>query len=496
MFFTGQADIDQITSALLHHLLTRYLGGTIQNYAKGVELFTSEVIQGKGIEESLNSAVTHINNDSNLTAIKRLVEWFIAYELSGLSYDFAEEILKLSTGGDQNAYSSLFTLDSELGPFTREENAILKKALDDPYIHLEDRVILALCMTFGLRPIQISLLKQSDFIERANMGISYINVPRVKQGQPTRRTQFTKRVLKPETATLIKDLIKTHQEVFAEMNIQEPPLIMRRYNLYDRKHPYKDSFVSKYYRKGTNPDWTKHLSHENPHQGIYDSSRKSDQGHHVNSGLIVYRLRCIEDHLPKSPRTGMAFNLTPYRFRYTLGTTAVIEGMTEVEVADLLDHSNIGSVKHYFRYTQEMFEILEEATNKRVEQQHFVAAWTREGDQEANIYGKDIVETRHFTAIGKCQKDSVCMLEPAVACYQCDKFCPSKNVNTHKNALINLEDKVEILKGTSTGSVIHQLDEAVAGCEAAIAYSEGKAVNFINAGGNIKMTPTLGESNE
>jgi len=264
MFFTGQADIDQITSALLHHLLTRYLGKTIQYYANGIELFTSEVIQGKGVKEAINSAITHINNDSDLTAIKRLVEWFIAYELPDISYDFAEEVLKLSTGGDQNAYSSLFTLDAELGPFTREENGILKKALDDPYIHLEDRVILALCMTFGLRPIQISLLKQSDFIERADMGISYLNVPRVKQGQPTRRTQFTKRVLKPETATLIKDLISTHQNVYADLNLSDPPLIMRRTELFSRKekHPYKKTFNNHFFNNNNN--YVENFDHSNP----------------------------------------------------------------------------------------------------------------------------------------------------------------------------------------------------------------------------------------
>ena len=54
MFFTGQSEIDQITSAFLHHMLTRYMGTTIKHYAKGIELFTSEIIQGKGIEDALN----------------------------------------------------------------------------------------------------------------------------------------------------------------------------------------------------------------------------------------------------------------------------------------------------------------------------------------------------------------------------------------------------------------------------------------------------------
>lgn len=498
LFFTGKPDIDNVTSPFLFRLLTQYLGTTIQSYAKGIELFTSEIIQGKDVEKALNSAITHVSNDSDLTAIKALVQWFVAYELDGLSYDFSQEIMKLSRGGTQNSYATLFSLDAELGPFTREENAVLRQALDNPYIHIEDRVILALCMIFGLRPIQISLLKQSDFMERPDMKISSLNVPRVKQRQPTRRTQFTKRTLKPEIADLIRDLIKTHKQVFADKDIQDPPLIMRRYYLFEKDHPYKN--VPANYSSGSkNPNWIEDLAHkENPYQSIYDDNDKSDAGHHIGSTQIDYRLKCIGYHLPLSPRTGLPFHLTAYRFRYTLGTTAVLEGMTEVEVANLLDHSNVGSVKHYFRYTREMFEIIEEATNKRVEQQHFVAAWIREGDQEGNIYGKEIIETRHFTAIGKCQKDSTCVLEPAVACYQCNKFCPSKDLNAHKSALENLKEKVESLKENATGSVSHQLDEAVAGCEAAIAYSEGKQIITIGAGGSVDMktTPVRGGSNE
>ena len=96
LFFTGEQDIDNITSAFLYHLLTQYIGTTVQCYARGIELFTSEIIQGKAIEEALNSAITHIRYDSELTAIKALVQWFVAYELEGLSYDFSEEVLKLS----------------------------------------------------------------------------------------------------------------------------------------------------------------------------------------------------------------------------------------------------------------------------------------------------------------------------------------------------------------------------------------------------------------
>jgi len=72
-----------------------------------------------------------------------------------------------------------------------------------------------------------------------------------------------------------------------------------------------------------------------------------------------------------------------------------------------------------------MWELLENATAKRTEQQHFTAAWNREEDLSGNIYGKEIIELHAFTAIGKCQKEAACYLEPAVACYSCDKFCLS-----------------------------------------------------------------------
>ena len=158
---------------------------------------------------------------------------------------------------------------------------------------------------------------------------------------------------------------------------------------------------------------------------------------------------------------------------------SVIEGKTEAEVMDLLDHSQNGSVKHYFRYTHEMNEILNEATNKRVEQQHFVAAWTREGDQTGNIYGEEIVEKKYFTSVGKCQKGSPCAFEPAVACYQCDKFCPNKDADAHKKALETLDERRQEVLDTSTGAVVHQFDSAIAGCKAAIAYSEGERIQVL-----------------
>ena len=107
------------------------------------------------------------------------------------------------------------------------------------------------------------------------------------------------------------------------------------------------------------------------------------------------------------------------------------------------------------------------------------------GDQSWReyAYGKEIIELHAFTAIGKCQKEAACYLEPAVACYNCDKFCPNKETNSHKNALTSLKDRKEVVASKSTDSLSKHLDEAIAGCEAAIAYSEGVEVVNIYQGG-------------
>jgi hypothetical protein len=157
-----------------------------------------------------------------------------------------------------------------------------------------------------------------------------------------------------------------------------------------------------------------------------------------------------------------------------------MSGCTPEEVADLLDHSSVQCVKHYFRFTQEMWEILEQATKSRIEQQHFTAAWLREDDLKGNIYARAVYEPRCFTAIGKCATESACFEEPAVACYSCKKFCPSKNTTAHKNALANLIERKDHLLLVSTANVVSVFDQSIAGCHAAIAYSEEKHVTLIN----------------
>ena len=420
-------------------------------------MFIESVNSGSSVDDAFEVLISSQSVKDGVNIAKKFIQFLILNEYGGLSLARAEEILQLKGySGSKNSYLGLFTIDEDMGPFSREELRVLNHALTNENVPVTDRLILALCLNYGLRPIQIALLKQSDFFEDQQAGVRYLKIPRVKQGAEFRRHMFSKRTVDDELAALIRNVIKHNKETYTEFNVDDPPLLFRK----------KGGMTFK--------------SYNIHHEELWNQPDKKSFFHHARSSSICGRVMRLSKFFSASPRTGKPFNIYPYRFRYTLGTNAVIEGMSEEEVADLLDHSSTLCVKHYFRYTKEMWEILENSTARRTEQKHFTAAWSRAGDLTGNIYGKEVIELHAFTAIGKCQKESACYLEPAVACYSCQRFCPNKDANAHENALISLRERQRVVAELSTITVSRQLDEAIAGCMAAVAYSNGEDVANIH----------------
>jgi len=473
-FMTGDEELDLVMRPFLAHLVGNYMPKTLYHYEKLINVFTSTYKHTQDLNGAIEDTVlnAHKKGAGDIAPLRNLIRWFMAYEVEGLDLDICEAVLELTFGSNQNSYLALYSLDAENGPFVREELRILQSAALNPDFHLEDRVVLKLCLEFGLRPIQISLLKQSDFIVDNKLDLAYIRIPRVKQKHQYRRTEFTERLVSSELREMIIQLIQVHYNLYSgsNLNLSNAPLIMRRHSYFwssNENHPYIMSKSSEYAPKT--------IINQHRYKEEFIAANLEDVTHHISSQQIDYRLDCIAELLPNSPRTGLPFQMNAYRFRYTLGTNAVTQGMTEIEVQNLLDHSSQGSVKHYFHYTHEMFEILEESTLDRIENKFFTAAWRKE-EVTGNIYGEEIIEPQFATSIGKCQKGSPCTLEPAVACYQCDKFCPNKNTEAHKSQLDSLKGRADVAKKISNREVAHQFDEAVAGCIAAIAYSEGQNV--------------------
>lgn len=461
-------ELREIARSYLRYILERYHASTIRLKYKFLDLFAREMSKGVHIKDFLDGlSVLEIKEKAAyISACKEFLNFLLLCGYEDLSFETYEDFHKLRNySGKGNAYLALFLMDDARGPFTREEVSVLSGQVNNQSLPLEFRLVLDLCLCFGLRPIQISLLRRKDFIKDDRSGISYLNVPRVKQNSRSRRVQFSSRILTERTASLIQSHIDSVKKPDG-IDPAELPLFINPNPI----HLERDgNSLGSHYWEDTERLSSDYFSDESKRAILYQKS----------SGKINYILWGNEHRLPFSPRTGKKFSLCAYRFRYTVGTQAVMSGCSPEELADLLDHNDTNSIKHYFRFTHEMWEILENATLSRIEQKQFTAAWMREGDLVNNIYSH-VCEPRNFNVIGKCAAHSICFEEPAVACYSCDRFCPNKDVAAHESALEGLVERKDHLLTVSTANVVSVIDQAIAGCRAAIAYSEGQNVVLIN----------------
>jgi hypothetical protein len=269
---------------------------------------------------------------------------------------------------------------------------------------------------------------------------------------------------------LIERMIETNQWTKAYFGLDDMPLIQRRFGGL---------------KEGDGVSSIAQKSALNPNTHLYPKAKKHFS-FHIGQHAILRRVKEVEEFLPKSPQTKSRFNLTVYRFRYTLGTASVTQGMSAEEVAERLDHSGPETVKHYFKNTEHLWEVIQSATSARVEQKDFVARFMSKDVESSNMYTKEITERKTFTTVGGCYKGSPCHLEPAIACYSCPEFKPNDNAEGHQRAkevIVEFHDLAT--QGSSTGEIQYVLDDALAGVEAAIKYTENRdAVFNINDGMN------------
>jgi integrase len=459
---TKDAELNIMIRSFVLYLLPRYVPGTVYLYYKTLVYICKSIGGRKSLQSILNDLLIHsVQGPDAIGRCKRFVQFLVLHEYDGLSFEDAAEYLEAQNYSiKSNAYLMLFTMDQDYGPFTREELRVLNDSVSNEDLPLHIRTLLAICLNHGLRTIQLALLKHEDFVKDEKTDVKYLKVPRVKQGAVRRRMEFKYRLLDDRTANLIQQLIQMNEKHLpADIKSCDCPLFLRL-----------QAFADCDSRYGTNVSKLR----------LYQGEKKSFAYH--RGPTLACLLNYYSQYIPLSPRTGREFNLHPYRFRYTLGTNAVLNGFTEEEVADLLDHSSVLCVKHYFRFTLEVWEMLEKATQKRTEQRHFTAAWSRSDDLKGNMYGHEIFEISTFTSIGRCRQDKACHDEPAVACYSCKQFCPKQDAKAHENALNVLKERKSYILHAAPESTASQLDEAIAGCMAAIAYSNGEDVELIYRG--------------
>jgi integrase len=346
-------------------------------------------------------------------------------------------------------------LDHEYGPFTRTEISDITQAIHQENISLKERVMVKLAMKYGLRPIQLALLREKDVFYDKNKLAWYINIPRVKGRVAQLRRNINNFILRELNEDLAKEI-----STLIEDNMQYPCADKNQ-----KKLP-RPLFI----RKTVDSLYLEH-----------DKTR--DYAWHNSSFKITnifrhLKLNIFSKHVKGEDDKPVLLRLNCYRFRYTLGTRMVMEGKTPDEVALALDHSTTASVRHYFKYNRDIIDFIDDSFESSTVLKNATLRW--KGfliDEDDDTIAGTIIRVSDIVSLGKCLKKSSCKFHPTVSCYGCAKFRPYKDAD-HEAQLKVIEAEVDFVKQNSSGPVQHQLDEALQGAIEIIAaqkaIKEGK----------------------
>lgn len=252
-------------------------------------------------------------------------------------------------------------------------------------------------MTLGQRSTQYAALKVSDIgkvISIEGLESFVVRMPRAKTRDSDARGAFKERVLVPEIGRLVVEYADAVRERFRGVlqNVEDAPLFPTE---------QEEATVVGY-------------------------------AYHPTAAHVGYILtKTLKRLNVVSERTGDFMNITPKRFRQTIGTRAAEEGHGELVIAELLDHSDIQNVGVYVSSTPALVE----RVNKTVAMalaplaQAFAGKLiagpseaTRASDPSSIIRAPSIINS--FEGMSSCGKHGFCGFMKPVACYTCSSFEP------------------------------------------------------------------------
>jgi integrase len=291
------------------------------------------------------------------------------------------------------------TADPVKGPFTDLELQAIITNLNDAFardqVGVEDFVLIQLLLAIGARPIQLAGLKLGDFsATRADDGttVYLLRVPRAKQPNQKLRTEFKIRKLSEDLGTLIEAHCQLARTRWADLctKVDDIPFFVNR-------------------------------TKSNTIDGLQ---------YHSSSDELAIRVQAVFDILSiPSERTGEPINVTSYRFRRTLGTRAAQEGMSELIIAELLDHTDTQNVGVYVEAVPEIVERIDKAMAMHLAPMaQAFAGVLIDGEDEAeragDVRSRIVSPTALKNPLGNCGSYGFCGAMAPVACYTCRNFQP------------------------------------------------------------------------
>lgn len=358
--------------------------------------------------------------------------------LPGLDIEVIQVLNKVRLKGNRKG-DAVRTADPNRGPFTDIELQAIVTALNDALardeIDISDYVLVQLFLALGARGVQLASLKICDFsITKANNGdiVHLIQVPRAKQRNGEHRAEFKARKLTPDLGRLIDRHCLSTKRNWADLGIAEDDL----------------PFWPNPENTGTSDDL------------LYHSTRQD----------LSDRLQAVFDRLSVvSERSGQPLNVTTRRFRYTLGTRAAREGLSEFVLAELLDHTDTQNVGVYVEAVPEIVERIDRAmATELAPMAQAFAGVLIDGESQANRAGDP--RSRIVTPgdlkhpVGSCGSYGFCGAMAPIACYTCRNFQPWLD-GPHEQVLEQLlADRRRIMVQTGDATIAAINDRVIYAC--------------------------------
>lgn len=308
--------------------------------------------------------------------------------------DDAELLLnQLRLKGNEKGVAVL-TWDVHKGPFTHLETEALYDSLNNAFaygnVSISDYVLAWLYILLGQRNKQYAVLKVCDVQVKTNAdGIPTYSIfmPMAKNREPNPRAILEERPLIEQFGEILLEYSEKIRESFKSI-LPEPT-----------QAPLFPAFN----QKDGSPGFEFH-------------SLPRDIGENLSKTLE--RLGVV------SERTGQVMNISPIRFRRTIGTRAAEEGHGPLVIARLLGHSDIQNVGVYSANSPAIIERIDRAIAMDMAPlaQAFSGTLVDGLSEDSSRRIIDLRVDRSGAPMGDCGKHGYCGFNAPIACYTCSSF--------------------------------------------------------------------------
>jgi integrase len=329
-------------------------------------------------------------------AMRVMYRWGLEENLPGFNEHSDLELAQIKVNSPDNRY--LVTMrDTTLGPLTRAQLSLAENQLiSKETVTTDQRALFLLGRDWGLRPIQMALMRTSDFGN--DQGGPFIMVPSVKgiRRSKLRRhpSNLLKRYIADDTAEALQAQCRAAESLVKEAIPRIRTLCqahgIKEHTLPTPLFPSPNRTPARLLRYLQSPKLVQYTLH-------VDSHRIS---HTIKS--LTWTLGVRNPHSSSIDENGY-MQITAYRLRRTKGTSMVLSGATPEEVAEALDHQNISSIAHYFRYNLELQDFINRVHIASPEIRAAVEMWDGRFLEEVD----DDSTYRPISNLGKCSRPTM-----------------------------------------------------------------------------------------